>query len=233
MNARILLSLGDRGHVETLSGLLQSDGFAVELMGPTTAPGAFDLIILDTMAECEGLRRAGIDMSILMVTEDPVTGLRTGADDCVSRSCDPNELLARVEALLRRVPGTRQSSITTLRFGDVEIDFATAETRKRGQPVSMASKELQLLQYLVEHRERIVSRKEILRHVWEYDSAVSSRTIDVHIGWLRQKLEDNPQQPRYIKTIRGRGYRFDPDEHTGNRDRTSQLLTLSNLHSSK
>jgi two-component system alkaline phosphatase synthesis response regulator PhoP len=235
MNARILLVVAEAELVERLSGMLAAEGFAFESGTETEAStGDFDLIVLDAFAVCDDLRRKGIDTSILMMTarsraEDRVTGLRLGADDCVWRFCDSNELLARIEALLRRVPRARKFPVKTLRFGDVEIDFGIAEARKRGSPVSMTSKELRLLQYLADHRERVVSRKEILRYVWEYDSAVSSRTIDVHVGWLRQKLEDNPQQPRYIKTIRGRGYRFDCDDPGKKPNLQSPLLTWSSI----
>jgi two-component system alkaline phosphatase synthesis response regulator PhoP len=82
--------------------------------------------------------------------------------------------------------------------------------RKHGQTVNMAAKELQLLRYLVDHRERVISREEIMQQVWEYHREVSSRTIGVHVAWLRQKLEDRPQHPKHIQTIRGRGYRFTP-----------------------
>jgi two-component system, OmpR family, alkaline phosphatase synthesis response regulator PhoP len=90
----------------------------------------------------------------------------------------------------------------------VEVDFEKAEARKNGQPVNLAGKELRLLRYLVENRGRVVGREELLRNVWEYASEVSSRTIDTHIAWLRQKLEVNPQFPDYIYTVRGKGYRF-------------------------
>jgi len=88
------------------------------------------------------------------------------------------------------------------------VDFERADVRKSGQPVNLAAKELQLLNYLVDHRERVVTREEVLRKIWEYSSEVTSRTIDVHIAWLRQKLERDPQNPRHIQTIRGKGYRF-------------------------
>ena len=213
MRARILLVGAER-----LESLLASEDFEVALAASgasgfaRASEGDFDLIVLDeTPAVCDALRRKGVDTSILMITEERVAGLRRGADDCVSRSCDSSELLARIEALLRRSPSMHRRSVTTLRLGDVEIDFRIHEVRKCGLAVSMSQKELALLQYLVDHRHRVVSREEILKHVWEYDSAVASRTVDVHIGWLRQKLEDDPQQPKYIKTIRGRGYRFDQD----------------------
>ena len=88
------------------------------------------------------------------------------------------------------------------------MDFERAKLLRSGQPVNMAGKELQLLQYLIHHRGRVVPREEILQNVWEYNSEVTSRTIDVHVVWLRQKLESNPQQPKHIHTIRGKGYRF-------------------------
>jgi len=80
--------------------------------------------------------------------------------------------------------------------------------RKNGEPVNLAAKELELLRYLIDHRENVVSREDLLEGVWEYQPGVSSRTIDVHVAWVRQKLEDNPQNPRYIRTVRGVGYRF-------------------------
>src|SRR5439155_15249265 len=104
----------------------------------------------------------------------------------------------------------RAAPVEIFRFGSVEIDFKRAEVRRDGEPVSLAGKELQLLQYLIENRERVVPREEILERVWEYASDSSSRTIDTHLAWLRQKLEDTPQTPRHIQTIRGRGYRFTP-----------------------
>jgi two-component system alkaline phosphatase synthesis response regulator PhoP len=90
----------------------------------------------------------------------------------------------------------------------VSADFALGQVRKKGEPVTMAAKELQLLRYLIDRRGTVVSREELLQNVWEYQAEVSSRTIDVHVAWLRQKLEDNPQSPQYIHTVRGVGYRF-------------------------
>jgi two-component system alkaline phosphatase synthesis response regulator PhoP len=90
----------------------------------------------------------------------------------------------------------------------VAVDFEKGDVVKSGVEVNLAGKELQLLQYLIERRGKVVPREELLENVWEYQAAVSSRTIDVHIAWLRQKLEDNPQNPRHIFTVRGVGYRF-------------------------
>jgi two-component system OmpR family response regulator len=138
---------------------------------------------------------------------DCVRGLKLGADDCLAIPFDPSELLARVEALLRRVEKENRIPVRTFQFDDVEMDFERAEVHKAGQPVVMAAKELQLISYLVQNRDRVVPREEILRNVWQYNGDVSSRTVDVHISWLRQKL-DNPHNPQHIQTIRGKGYRF-------------------------
>jgi two-component system alkaline phosphatase synthesis response regulator PhoP len=180
----------------------------------------FNLIILDVMLPrkngfevCRELRRRGRDVAILMLTAksqviDRVTGLKLGADDYLAKPFDPAELLARVEALLRRTSRGSSPSIRSFDFGDTHVDFAAGEVHKAGSQVSLAGKEMQLLRYLIEQRGKVVSREELLQNVWEYQSDVSSRTIDVHIAWLRQKLEDQPQTPRYIHTVRGKGYKF-------------------------
>jgi two-component system alkaline phosphatase synthesis response regulator PhoP len=225
MSFRILLVEDEPGLVLTISDLLTAEGYLVE----TASDGAtgltrateekFALIILDVMLPkksgfdvCRELRQSGIDTPILMLTAktqvvDRVVGLKLGADDYLTKPFDPAELLARVEALLRRIHKENRADVRNFQFGNIEIDFERAEVLKGGQPLSLAAKELQLLHYLVNHRDRVVPREEILKEVWEYDSEVSSRTIDVHIAWLRQKL-DNPQNPKYIQTVRGKGYRF-------------------------
>lgn len=221
----ILLIEDEPGLVMTITDLLTADGHRVESVSDGDAGLAratqekFSLIILDVMLPqktgfevCRQLRQAGIDTAILMLTAktqvvDRVVGLKLGADDYLTKPFDPAELLARVEALLRRVNKENRANVRSFRFGDVEIDFERAEVRKSGQPLALAAKELQLLRYLVNHRDRVIPREEILQEVWEYDSEVSSRTIDVHIAWLRQKL-DNPQNPKFIQTVRGKGYRF-------------------------
>jgi two-component system, OmpR family, alkaline phosphatase synthesis response regulator PhoP len=221
----ILLIEDEPGLVMTITDLLTADGHRVESVSDGDAGLAratqekFALIILDVMLPkktgfevCRQLRQAGIDTAILMLTAktqvvDRVVGLKLGADDYLTKPFDSAELLARVEALLRRVNKENRAHVRSFRFGDVEIDFERAEVRKSGQPLALAAKELQLLRYLVNHRDRVVPREEILQEVWQYDSEVSSRTIDVHIAWLRQKL-DNPQNPKFIQTVRGKGYRF-------------------------
>lgn len=221
----ILLIEDEPGLVMTISDLLATEGHRVESVSDGDAGLAkatkekFALIILDVMLPkktgfevCRQLRQSGIDTAILMLTAktqvvDRVVGLKLGADDYLTKPFDPAELLARVEALLRRVNKENRVNVLSFHFGDVEIDFERAEVRKAGLPLALAAKELQLLRYLVNHRDRVVPREEILQEVWEYDSEVSSRTIDVHVAWLRQKL-DNPQNPKFIQTVRGKGYRF-------------------------
>lgn len=226
MSARILLIEDEPGLVLTLTDLLTAEGYTVEsaLDGPTglaRATGeAFDLILLDVMLPgkngmevCRELRQRGKDIAILMLTAktqltDRVVGLKLGADDYVTKPFEPPELLARIEALLRRVHKEKLTPVVSFSFGNVEVDFRTGSVSKEGHPVNLAGKELELLRYLVDHRGQVVSRDELLEGVWAYQPGVSSRTIDVHVAWLRQKLEDNPGNPRHIHTVRGVGYRF-------------------------
>ena len=226
MSSRILLVEDEPGLVMTLSDLLSAEGYSVEsatdgISGLQRAlNGQFDLIVLDVMLPgkngfdvCRELRQHGKDVAVLMLTAktqvvDRVVGLKLGADDYLTKPFEPSELLARLEALLRRVRKENRSQVLQFQFGNIEVDFEKGSVRKAGQPVNMAGKELQLLRYLVEHRDKVVSRDELLERVWEYQAGVSSRTIDVHIAWLRQKLEDNPQNPQHIHTVRGTGYRF-------------------------
>ena len=228
MSSRILLIEDEPGLVLTVTDLLAAEGHEVESASDgaagfaKAAAGRFDLLILDVMLPkktgyevCRELRQSGVDTAILMLTAktqvvDKVVGLRLGADDYLSKPFHPAELLARVEALLRRVQKENRIPVQKFQFGDVEVDFERAEVVKAGQRVGLAGKEIQLLRYLVDNRDRVVPREELLQKVWEYRSDVSSRTIDVHIAWLRQKLEQDPQLPRHIQTIRGRGYRFAP-----------------------
>jgi len=228
MSSRILLIEDEPGLVLTVSDLLSGEGYDVESAADGEAglakagTGRFDAVILDVMLPkksgfdvCRELRQKGVDTAILMLTAktqviDRVVGLKLGADDYLTKPFDPSELLARVEALLRRVQKENRVPVQTFHFGEVEVDFDRGDVRVSGKAVGLAAKELQLLRYLVDNRERVVPREELLQNVWEYNSEISSRTIDVHVVWLRQKLEKNPQLPTHIRTIRGKGYRFTP-----------------------
>jgi two-component system, OmpR family, alkaline phosphatase synthesis response regulator PhoP len=125
----------------------------------------------------------------------------------LAKPFDPSEFLARIEALIRLVEKRNRTPAKSFSFDDVEIDFERAEVSRAGRKISLAAKELQLLEYLVLYRDRVLPREEILQEVWQYDSEVNSRTVDVHVAWLRQKL-DNPQSPGYIQTVHGKGYKF-------------------------
>ncbi|HEU0121607.1 MAG TPA: response regulator transcription factor [Bryobacteraceae bacterium] len=226
MNSRILLIEDEPGLVLTVSDLLMNEGYEVDTAQDGEAgllkatAGNYDLIILDVMMPkrngldvCRDLRQRGYDTAILMLTaktqvHDRVVGLKLGADDYLNKPFDPSELLARVEALLRRVKKEGRTQVRTFEFSDVQVDFESGQVSKGGAGVSLAAKELQLLRYLVDRRGKVVTREELLQNVWEYQSDINSRTIDVHVAWLRQKLEDNQQNPKHIHTIRGKGYRF-------------------------
>jgi two-component system alkaline phosphatase synthesis response regulator PhoP len=123
------------------------------------------------------------------------------------------ELLARIEAVLRRSIATaaaagQPAGGDSYRFGDVTIDFRKAEVVKDGAPVELSALEFKLLRYFIEHKGAVLSRDELLNEVWGYDAMPSTRTVDVHVAWLRQKLEDNPRHPQYITTVHGLGYKF-------------------------
>ena len=226
MSSRILLVEDEPGLVLTISDLLASDGHEVESAtdgrkGLDRALNEeFDLVILDVMLPgkngfdvCRELRQRGRDMAVLMLTaksqvSDRVVGLKLGADDYLAKPFDPGELLARVEALLRRVKKENRVQVKRYRFGTVEVDFDAGTVTREGAPVMLAAKEMQLLRYLIDNRGKVLPREEILAEVWEYQSGVSSRTIDVHVAWLRQKLEESPAAPKHIHTVRGTGYRF-------------------------
>ena len=226
MNARILLIEDEPGVVVTVSDLLGAEGHVVEFAmdGPSglarASSGEFELIVLSAVLPgksgfdvCRELRQSGFDGGMLMLTgksevADRVIALKLGVDDYMTKPFEPTELAARVEALLRRVGRQRRIHVMAYRFGDVEVDFERAEAYKRGQKINITAKELELLRYLVDNRDRVVTREEILRNVWQYTADISSRTVDVHVAWLRQKLERNTHQPQFIQTVRTKGYRF-------------------------
>ena len=139
---------------------------------------------------------------------DRVVGLKLGADDYLAKPFEVMELLARVEALLRRVPELTAPETNGYQFGDIRVDYRSAEVRRGSEKVDLSAREYQLLRYFIENRDKVISRDELLEKVWGYDSTPLTRTVDVHIAWLRQKLEDNPHRPRYILTVHGMGYRF-------------------------
>jgi two-component system alkaline phosphatase synthesis response regulator PhoP len=142
---------------------------------------------------------------------DKVVGLKLGADDYLVKPFEMVELLARIEALIRRVSTQAAAAMATgdtYRFGDIHVDFRKAEVTKADQAVELSAREFKLLKYFVEHRGAALSRDELLNEVWGYNAMPSTRTVDVHVAWLRQKIEDNPRHPQFILTVHGLGYKF-------------------------
>jgi two-component system alkaline phosphatase synthesis response regulator PhoP len=226
---RLLLVEDEPGLVMTLTDRLLAEGYEVE--SATTAPagldlaasGGFDVILLDVMLPggngldiCRTLRQRGIQTPILMLTAkgqvvDRVVGLKLGADDYLVKPFEMAELLARIEALLRRSAAATAAAPAlgdSFRFGDIAIDFRRAEVTKGGGMLDLSAREFKLLRYFVEHRGAALTRDELLNEVWGYNAMPSTRTVDVHVAWLRQKLEDNPRHPQYIVTVHGLGYKF-------------------------
>jgi len=226
MSKRILLVEDEPGLVLTLSDRLNKEGFAVETArdGESGLQRAtlesFDLIILDVMLPrkngfdvCRDLRQQGSQTPVIMLTArgqvvDKVVGLKLGADDYLTKPFEMIELLARIEALLRRAPVAASASAEVYQFGPVRVDFRKAEVMRDGKPVELSAREFQLLRYFIEHRESAITRDALLNEVWGYHAMPSTRTVDVHVAWLRQKLEPNPRHPQYILTVHGLGYKF-------------------------
>jgi two-component system, OmpR family, alkaline phosphatase synthesis response regulator PhoP len=223
---RVLLVEDEAGLRLTLSDRLTSEGYAVETAedGETGVAraigGGFDLIVLDVMLPrmngfdvCRAVRQRGVTTPILMLTArgqvvDKVVGLKLGADDYLTKPFETIELMARLEALLRRRPPQPHPGSDVYRFGDVVIDFRQAEVLRGGAPVELSAREFKLLRHFIEHRGAALSREELLSEVWGYDEMPLTRTVDVHVAGLRQKIERNPKMPEFIVTVHGLGYKF-------------------------
>ena len=223
--ARILIVEDDPAMVVALRDAFEQEGYGVSTVTDGEAALARarddppDLILLDVMLPkisghevCRRLREAGQDPPIIMLTArgqeiDKVLGLKLGADDYVTKPFSLMELLARVEAVLRRSRGDVRGS-GVHRIGDVTVDLGAGEVRRDGEVLGLSARELSLLSYLLEHRGRIVPRDVLLDAVWDYDEAPLTRTVDVHVSKLRKKLEPEPQNPRYLVTVHGMGYKL-------------------------
>lgn len=233
MSARILFVEDEPGILLVVADLLRTEGHTVETARDGNSglrlalEGRFDLLLLDVMLPgmdgfevCHAVRERGFDGAILMLTargqvRDRVEGLRTGADDYLVKPFDPDELLARVNALLRRVRKESLTPVTRVEFGENAFDFARMEFSRNGRPVEFAAKEVELLRFLINHRGSVVTRERILQQVWNEVRHITPRTVDVHVAWLRQKIEADPQNPRHILTVRGEGYRFELGRSSG------------------
>ena len=192
-----------------------SDGEQGILLVNETRP---DLILLDVMMPrkdglqaCKELRGAGISTPLILLTArsaevDKVLGLDLGADDYLAKPFGMLELIARVKALLRRTQTTKE--VDEVKFDDVVVDFKAYRAARADQPLELSAREYRLLRYLVAKRGSVVTRDELLDEVWGYNSYPSTRTVDNHIARLRQKIEDNVEEPRHILTVHGVGYKF-------------------------
>jgi two-component system alkaline phosphatase synthesis response regulator PhoP len=223
---RILLVEDEPALVLTLTDRLLSEGYDVASAGDgeeglrLASSGRFDLVLLDValprrsgLDVLRDLRQQRMDTPVLMLTArgqlvDRVVGLKLGADDYVTKPFDMMELLARIEAVLRRRSGPSSGPATTSFFGDIRVDFRSTEVWRAGQPVVLSALEFKLLRYFIEHRGALVSRQELLENVWGYPAVLQTRTVDVHVASLRQKLERHPGKPEYFITVHRMGYRF-------------------------
>jgi len=226
---KILLVEDERVLADTIRYNLAREGFQVQqAMDGEEALARFragepDLVLLDLMLPkldgfdvCRAIRRESA-VPILMLTAregevDRVVGLEIGADDYITKPFSMRELIARVRANLRRVQMVQRSheeqTARVLRFGDVEVDLERHEMRRAGQVVPMKPKEFDLLVFLAQNRGRAFARDHLLERVWGYTAAGDTRTIDVHVRWLREKIEVDPSRPKFVETVRGLGYRF-------------------------
>jgi two-component system alkaline phosphatase synthesis response regulator PhoP len=223
---RVLLIEDEPGLVLTLTDRLRAEGY--DVLSATDAPAGLalatreraDVILLDVMLPggsgfdvCRDLRQRGVQTPVIMLTArgqvvDKVLGLKLGADDYLTKPFDMLELSARIEVQLRKQAAARQPGTTRHTFGDVAVDFRKAEVTRAGSPVDVSAREFLLLKYFIEHREATLTRDELLNEVWGYHSMPSTRTVDVHVAWLRQKIEPNPRHPQYLLTVHGLGYKF-------------------------
>lgn len=227
MSARLLIVEDDAGLSMVVEDLLRAEGHDIIVAadgkkGLSLATSeSFDLLILDWMLPglsgpdiCHRAREQGFDGGVLMLTargqvQDRVQGLNRGADDYLVKPFEPDELIARVSALLRRVHKEQLTPVMRIEFGRVTADFTKNEFTRSGAVFTLTTKEADLLRFLVNHRGQTVSRDRILAQVWKEQPHITPRTVDTHIAWLRGKIEDQPDTPKHILTVRGEGYRFE------------------------
>lgn len=226
---RILLIEDEEGLILTLSDRFEKEQFEVETANNGTdgldlaKQNAHDVIVLDVMLPgkngfdvCQELRKCGVQTPVILLTAksqviDKVLGLKLGANDYLTKPFEMAELLARIEVQLRTTQESKAhlgAENNVVQFGNVTIMIDRGEVVKGHKPIVLSLKEFQLLTFFVQHPGKVHSRDELLNQVWGYDSAPSTRTVDVHVAWLRQKLEENPKLPKHLVTVHGRGYKF-------------------------
>ena len=226
MKRRILFVEDEAAFAVGMMDRLRSEGYEVEWARTGTAGYEMalsrpaDLLVLDVMLPgkngfdiCRDLRRAGVNTPVLMLTArgevvDRVVGLKLGADDYVLKNCEPVELMARIEALLRRAGGGSLTEPGQGEIGDVRVDLRKHEATRAGKALALSRVEFRLLEYLIERRGTVVPREELLDNVWGLKGDTMSRTVDVHIASLRKKIEEDPRYPRHLLTVKGAGYKL-------------------------
>ena len=222
---KVLIVEDDQAMAVALRDGFTYEGYAVHVARDGAAglrmaeERSHDLLILDVMLPrmsgldvCRQLRGSGNDTPIIMLTArgqeiDKVLGLKTGADDYVTKPFSFLELMARVEAVLRRTSKSTES-VEHVSFGDVEMNFKTFEASKGGRALELSPREFKMMKYFAEHRGEVVTRDQLLDHVWGYEGLPLTRTVDMHIAKLRQKIEDTPSDPRHVITVHRVGYKF-------------------------
>jgi DNA-binding response OmpR family regulator len=223
---RILLVDDEPGLRRTLSDRLRKEGYGVDtaangvVAADMARKGDYDLIILDLnlpakngLEVCQELRREGRNVAVLMLTArdavaDKITGLKLGADDYMTKPFESAELMARIEALLRRTRAAEPGPEEYV-FGDICVRPRAGQVLRGGRPVRLSAQEFKLLCHFVKNPDVVFSRDELLDAVWGYQATPETRTVDVHVSWLRQKLEPDPHNPSMIVTVYGLGYRFE------------------------
>jgi DNA-binding response OmpR family regulator len=226
MNGKVLIVEDDQAMAVALRDGFEYEGYTVQVardgaVGLKLASDRdLDLIVLDVMLPkmsgfdvCKQLRSAGNETPIIMLTArgqeiDKVVGLKIGADDYVTKPFSFMELMARVEALIRRSTRKPEQSVDEFKFGDVMVNFKRFEVSKAGQPIEMSPREFNILKYFIEHRGEVITRDQLLDSVWGYGSFPLTRTVDMHIAKLRQKIEDTPHDPKFVITVHRVGYKF-------------------------
>ena len=226
MRDRILIVDDDEDIRKLLEAYLRKKGFDAQSvadgvgMREALAARPASLVVLDLMLPGEdGLSltrwlRLNHDVAIIMVTAagevvDRVVGLEVGADDYVTKPFGMQELLARVRALLRRAETSPSPEADLITSGDLRIDLTRREISRGDKPLPLKPKEFDVLLYFVRNRGRALTREQLLNQIWGYEFAGDTRTVDVHIRWLRQKIEDDAANPVRLITVRGTGYRFE------------------------
>ncbi len=219
---RILIAEDEPRLAAFLEKGLRANGFVVSRVadGPTALALAhdddFDLLVLDLglpgldgMSVLRTMRQLGRRMPVVILSarDDVVSGLDRGADDYVTKPFRFEELLARIRVRLRDEGTTEQ---TVLRRGDLALDLRTRRASVDGRSVELSAREFTMLETLLRHRGQVLSREQLLEHVWGYEYAGETRTVDVHVHWLRAQIEDDPSQPRFLQTVRGVGYVLRP-----------------------